>query len=361
MSDVVIVGGGVIGLTCAYELARDGCCVTVVDQGEIGRAASWAGAGMIPPGGRQGEPVALRQLANHAAARWPVLSLELHALTGRDNEYSECGSYHFPLPDSNAEWDAEISEWASVPHKRLSDDDVKTALPHVGASQKQALYLPTAAQVRNPRHLQALRAACEHYGVTFIEHDEVLGFCSTGQKVESVTTRSGRRAGEQFLVTSGAWTTQLLAQLTDAIAIEPVRGQIALLRLSEPLFTHLLECGPRYLVPRRDGQILIGSTEEWAGFDPSTTSEGIEGLLEFAFGLVPELQNAELVQTWAGLRPYSNRSLPYVGPVPFWKNLWVAAGHFRAGLSLSPATALVVKDMLQHRAVPAEMAEFSVQ
>ena len=135
-----------------------------------------------------------------------------------------------------------------------------------------------------------------------------------------------------------------------------MRGQIALLNTGCPLLRRIIEQGKRYLVPRPDGRVLVGSTEEDAGFDKRTTAGAIEGLLHFAFETVPDLAQAHLERCWAGLRPGSPDGLPFLGAVPGFDNLWVAAGHFRAGLQLSPATGLVMKELLlgQPTTIPLE-------
>ena len=131
-----------------------------------------------------------------------------------------------------------------------------------------------------------------------------------------------------------------------SIPVKPVRGQIVQLQLPAQPFRCVVELGRRYLVPRRDGLILIGSTEEHAGFAKHTTTEGVAGLLDFAKSLVPSLAHAEVVNTWAGLRPGSPDELPLLGPVPGFSNVFIGAGHFRSGLQMSPATGTILADLM---------------
>lgn len=348
---MLIVGGGVVGLTAAYELAVIGARVTVVDRGELGQEASWAGAGMIPPGGRVSELPSLQRLADESAARWPDLSQQLLELTGIDNEYTRCGSLHVPstLALSEDEWRHECTDWSRVPQCVLKRDEIRAMAPHLASDQHRVLSLPSAAQVRNPRHLQALLAACQARGVELIARCEVTGLQTEAGRVTGAHTQHGLRNADEFLVTAGAWTGVLLDPETRTLPfvdVGPVRGQIMLLKCPRPPFTTLVESGSRYLVPRRDGRLLIGSTQEWVGFDKQTTAAGLADLHAFAIGLVPELASATIERSWAGLRPFSGRQRPYVGRVPGFTNLTVAAGHFRAGLSLSPVTALLIRDLL---------------
>ena len=251
---MLIVGGGVIGLTCAYELAREGLQVTLVERGEFGREASWAGAGMIPPGGRVSESPSLQRLADDAAARWGRLSQELRDLTGIDNEYYRCGSLHVPPSHemSDIEWQREITDWSRVPQATLSREEIAAVAPLLANDQHRVLSLPTAGQVRNPRHLQALQSACETLGVTLLAQCDVVGFQVTGERIIGVQSSRGLLIAEEYLVTAGAWTGQLLGtalKSLPAIEVDPVRGQILLLKPSQLLFDTLIEAGSRYLVP----------------------------------------------------------------------------------------------------------------
>src|SRR5262249_42509487 len=162
---------------------------------------------------------------------------------------------------------------------------------------------PDMAQVRNPRHLKALLAGCQHLGVRLRPGCPVSGFEIQGQRVKAVRTDCGLAAAGQFLLTTGAWTDTLLQSLGWRPGIRPVRGQIALLNSRVPLFRRVLLWGSRYLVPRPDGRVLVGSTEEDAGFDKRTTTRAVSDLLTLACKLVPGLADAHLERCWAGLRP----------------------------------------------------------
>jgi glycine oxidase len=164
----------------------------------------------------------------------------------------------------------------------------------------------------------------------------------------------------QYIAAAGAWTSSLLRRANVSPEIQPLRGQIVLLeRLPRP-FQHVLNIGPRYLVPRGDGRVLCGSTEEVAGFDKRNTAEGVAGLLELARTLVPELAEATLERSWAGLRPRTPDGLPHLGPLPGVGNLWIAAGHFRAGLQLSPGTAAALAPLVLGQASPISLEGFEV-
>jgi glycine oxidase len=174
----------------------------------------------------------------------------------------------------------------------------------------------------------------------------VHGFERREDRILAARTLIGSLSADRYLVAAGAWSDALLEPFGFRPGIHPVRGQIALLNTGTARLRRVLCLGKRYLVPRPDGRVLIGSTEEAVGFDKRTTGGAIAELLHFAFTLVPSLADAPLERCWAGLRPATPDELPYLGPVPGVANLFVAAGHFRSGIQLSPATALLMKELL---------------
>jgi glycine oxidase len=294
-----------------------------------------------------------QQLRAHSVALFPTLSAELKDRTGVDNGYLRCGGLEFADTDSDStaqEWSSEGIAVELLDSQRLRR--LEPTLAELGA----AYYLPDMAQVRNPRHIQALLAGCQSLGVGLQPGCPVWSFEIQGKRIIAVRTDRGRATAGQFLLAAGAWSEALLEPIGWRPGIHPVRGQIALINTRVPLFQRILLWGPRYLVPRPDGRVLVGSTEEDAGFDKRTTTRAIGDLLALACRLVPCLAEAHLERCWAGLRPGSPDGLPYLGAVPGFENLFVAAGHFRAGIQLSPATALVMKELLlgQLTAVPLE-------
>jgi glycine oxidase len=214
------------------------------------------------------------------------------------------------------------------------------------------------AQLRNPRHIKALLACCRTLGVTLRPGCPVHGFDKQSTRITAVQSSAGRLVADRFLLTAGAWSESLLAPLGCRPGIRPVRGQIALLNTGPPLLHRILLEGKRYLVPRADGRVLVGSTEENAGFDKRTTAEAIGDLLALARRLVPAIGQAQLERCWAGLRPGSPEGMPFLGPVPGFDNLFVAAGHFRAGIQMSPGTALVMKELLLDQPLTVSLAAF---
>ncbi|MBS0265810.1 MAG: FAD-dependent oxidoreductase [Planctomycetes bacterium] len=201
-------------------------------------------------------------------------------------------------------------------------------------------------QVRNPWHLRALSARAVNRGVTLLPGTEVLHLEQADDQVLAVHTTAGRVVGGSYVVTGGSWSTRFLEPLGCTARVRPLRGQIVLLSLVPTPIRQVVNVGPRYLVPRGDGKVLVGSTEEQAGFDKQTTASGVSGLMDFALSLVPALGQAEFTQCWAGLRPQSVDGLPYLGRAPRAANAFIATGHFRAGLQLSPITARLLSQQI---------------
>ncbi len=209
--------------------------------------------------------------------------------------------------------------------------------------------------------MKSLIAACEMSGVTLRPGCPVFGFERTGNRITAVQTASGKLTAEKIVIAAGAWSESLLAPLGCPLGIRPVRGQIALLNTRWPVLWKILEVGKRYIVPRGDGRVLIGSTEEDAGFDKHTTADAIRGLLDFALDLAPVLADAAIERTWAGLRPGSPDGMPFLGAVLGLDNLFVASGHFRAGIQLSPITGLLMKQLLLGQKLSMPIEAFSPQ
>jgi glycine oxidase len=354
--DVLIIGGGVIGLTTAHFLAATGASVALLDSGDFGQQASWAGAGIIPSGDPLHAHTAYDLLRAHSSAMYSDLSRQLREATGIDNGYLVCGGLE--LIETPA--DIAADEWRTegIAFEELTGAELRRREPALAPQFNRGFYLPGMAQVRNPRHLRALQASCEKQGVGLRPNCGVRSFERQGSRIVAVETDGGRLAAGRFLLTAGAWSETLLHQVGWQPGIVPVRGQIALLNTGAQGVRPILMHGKRYLVPRGDGRILAGSTEENVGFDARPTAGGVGELLAFAASVVPSLAGATLERCWAGLRPGSPDGLPYLGRVPGCDNLFVGAGHFRAGLQLSPASGLVLKELLLDQATTVPLEAF---
>ena len=373
MHDVLIIGGGVVGLSLAWDLAQRGQRVRVIDRGQPAREASWAGAGILPPANRTTAVHPYEQLCGLTSELHPQWAEELRTLTGIDNGYRRCGGLYLARTPGEA---AALVGWAGtldeegIRVQRLSPEQLAELEPSLSTEYSvlstqysvpgTQYLLPDESQLRNPRHLKALLAACVHSGVEITPDVAAAEFVLENGQLTQIQSSAGPLRARQFCFTAGAWTGQLLQRLGIAAGILPIRGQMILFRTERPILSRIVNVGSRYLVPRDDGHLLAGSTEEEVGFDKRTTAVAIADLTAFARTLVPALADAPIEQTWAGLRPGSFDGLPYLGPVPGLANTFVAAGHFRHGLYLSPATAVVISQLLRGEPPQIDLSPFRV-
>ena len=283
-------------------------------------------------------------------------SAELRESTHIDNGFRRTGGIYLARDARLAgglERYAGLAARYGIVAERLSSEALAELEPALRPSGTlAAAYLvPSECQIRNPRHLKALVAGCQLRGVEIHSGAAAEEFEIRGTRVVAVRTAAGSFPADAFCVCSGAWSGGVARRLglkaEAAPAIRPIRGQIVLLALERMLLSRIVNEGSRYLVPRDDGRLLVGSTEEEAGFDRRATAEGTANLLEFAFSLAPELKRAPIERTWAGLRPGSPDGLPYLGRVESLDNAFIAAGHFRSGLQLSTGTAVVMGQLIR--------------
>lgn len=346
---VVIVGGGVIGLLTAYNLASEGQAVTLLERGGLGQESSWAGGGIVSPLYPWRYSQAVTALAHWSQDFYPQLAQRLFAATGVDPEVHTTGLYWLDLDD-----EADALDWAAREGRPLSKVDVSAAhdaVPVLGGGYSQAIYMADVANVRNPRLVKSLKAALLALpNVTIYEQCDVSGFVLGDDRVMGVNTATGQVLGDQVVLAAGAWSGQLLGTLGLALPIEPVKGQMILYKCASDFLSSMVLAKGRYAIPRRDGHILIGSTLEHEGFDKTPTDTALESLKASAVELIPALADAEVVGHWAGLRPGSPEGIPFVGEVPGFKGLWLNCGHYRNGLVLAPASCQLFTDLLLARA-----------
>lgn len=342
---VVVVGGGVIGLLTAFNLAAKVGHVVVCDQGEVGRESSWAGGGIVSPLYPWRYSPAVTALAHWSQDFYPQLGERLFANTGVDPEVHTTGLYWLDLDD-----EAQALAWAEREQRPLSAVDISAAydaVPVLGPGFKRAIYMAGVANVRNPRLVKSLKAALLAMpNVTLREHCQITGFVQQGGRVTGVQTADGELAAEEVVLSAGAWSGDLLRTLGLALPVEPVKGQMILFKCAEDFLPSMVLAKGRYAIPRRDGHILVGSTLEHAGYDKTPTGDALQSLKASAVELLPELEGATVVAHWAGLRPGSPEGIPYIGPVPGHAGLWLNCGHYRNGLVLAPASCQLFTDLL---------------
>ena len=349
MSDCLVVGGGIIGMLTALELADAGLEVTLLERGETGREASWAGGGILSPLFPWRYPDAVTQLAAWSQDHYEALALRMRDASGIDPEWTRNGLLVLETGERGA-----AEEWARRHHRRVELVDGRAAHglePNLAKVPEAAIWMPEVAQIRNPRLVQALHGALEAGNIRIQSHTPVEGLLFKGERVAGVNTPAGRLEAERVVIAAGAWSGRLLAADTEArLPVEPVRGQMLLFHAGPDLLRRIVLAHEHYLIPRRDGRVLVGSTVEYTGFDKSTTTEAEQKLRTFAVELVPGLAECPVERHWAGLRPSSPKGIPYIGELPGIRGLYVNAGHYRNGVVLAPASARLLADLVTGRA-----------
>ncbi len=344
--DFLVVGGGIIGLLTARELRRTGAKVALVEKTETGRESSWAGGGILSPLYPWRYPESVTLLARWSQQVYPELCTELHQETEQACEWTPSGLLVLEVGEQAA-----AQQWAAhygYHLETLDADQVQAQVPALG-QPVPALWFPQLGQVRNPRLAKALTLSLQKRGVTVYTHTEITGFAREGDRVLGVQTRRGVLQAKAVVLTAGAWSMPLLQGLGLEMALAPIRGQMALLRAAPDLLAPIVLQHSRYLIPRRDGHILVGSTLEVTGFQKETTEEALQSLLHTARTLVPALADCPLELHWAGLRPGSPQGVPLIGPAPGYTGLFLNTGHFRNGVVLAPASARLAADLLLGR------------
>jgi len=378
-TDCCVIGGGVIGLSIARELAGRGLGVTVLSRDAARATASWAGGGIFPAqpeaaAGRDASPLErFTALSDRLHRQWAE---ELLAETGIDNGLRHCGTLAVSIDDkTEAELCEETTRWRrlGVRYDQLSAKDVGRIAPALAAATadgtiRGGFHLPAETQLRPPRHLAALHASCLTRGVVFIEHSEVISLERDSHQITSVRfSRPDESVKtlpvERVCLAAGAWSEGLLADLGVQIPTRPWRGQILLHRTAPGLLGQVVNLGAGYdyLIPREDGRLLVGSTIEDVGFDPTTTPRTLARLEQLVRRLLPATSFGRPERTWAGLRPGSPDGLPTIGRLPGIENGWLATGHYRAGLHLSTGTAVAIADLVGGREPPGAVRAFSAE
>ncbi len=353
-TDFLIVGGGAVGLTSAEALLQAGYRVTLVERGAVGQEASWAGGGILSPLCPWDYQESVTRLAQRGMNMFTDAAAMLHDATGIDPEYQRSGM--LLLPPYQA---ALASRWCEQHQVALQHVNIADYLPENShARQGEGLLLPEVAQVRNPRLLHALRAHVEMQGGVILEQHEVQKFEIAGERVVALQTTRGKLVADAYIVAAGAWSKMLLGEHALNMDIRPIRGQILLFKFDTPPFQQILLRQDLYLIPRRDGHVLVGSTLEDVGFDKSTTIEARDSLLQRVCEIFPDWHGRQPIQHWAGFRPGSPDNVPTIGRHPRITNLYANSGHFRYGVTMSLASAELLVNEIEGNPQPLPIEEY---
>lgn len=348
--DVAIIGGGVNGASIAYQLAKAGRKVVLIEKDRLACQASSAAAGMLAAQAEIEQDGPFFQLAIKSQGMFAPLSKELFELTGIDIEYVNKGMFKIAETEEIAvelkkqvsfqsNWDRTIT-W-------LDAKELREMEPALTPSVAGGMYLPNDGHVQSARLTQAFAKAAEYFGAEIRENTEVHSFMFENGQVKGVKTTNGVIHSDQVVVATGAWAAKLMQETGIDICVYPVKGECFSVRTEQPIINTTIFSDKRcYLVPKRNDEIYIGATMVQNTFDNRVTPEGIATLIERATRLIPQIKDATFERVWSGIRPQTGDGLPYIGEHPGWKGLFLAAGHFRNGILLSPITGILVADLL---------------
>ena len=356
-----VVGGGIIGCSTAYELAKAGWRVTLLERGEPGAEASGAAAGLLASVGESEQPDAYHDLARRSARLYPGMAAELREVTAIDVEYMAAGTL-YPLLGAGEL--AEARARARWPSARAFGIEVLEGLavrerePALAKDIEAALFVGADHWVNNERLTTAYAAAAARRGVDVRGGAEVSRILVEGGRARGVVAAGERIDADAVLLAAGAWSGALAGGLPGALPVGPVRGQMLAVSSSPPLLSHAMHAAEVYLVPRPSGELLIGATVEHAGFARALTPAGLASLIEGAVRLVPEIARRPITRCWSGFRPWAPDSMPVLGPWPGVAGLFVATAHYRNGIMLAPITATLMSEAITTGRAPALLTPF---
>jgi len=360
---IVVVGGGVIGCSLAYHLSGAGQIVTVLERSTVAAEASSAAAGMLAPVAESDEPGAFTDLAIAGLRAFQEDAAAIESVSGLSIEYRPSGIVRTAREPQRAAALKSRTGWAKaagLPVRWLDRDELLTLEPSIGKGVLGGLDSPEEGQV-NPRRLtQALAQGAGRRGAGIREGCDVDSLIRSGDEVRGVRLASGESiAADTVVLAGGPWTRFLARDIAD-LPVYPVLGQYLILRRMPCPFRRVLYGEDAYLLPRPDGTIYLGATEEpEAGFHKRVSVEGIRRLLNAGAALVPSLDGAELVIAGAGLRPRSADRMPLIGYVAGVSGLAVATGHFRNGVLLSLITGRAMTELLVFGRTSVNLAPFA--
>ena len=349
MNKIIIIGAGIIGMLSARLLAKAGVDVTIIEQGYAGQESSWAGGGIISPLYPWRYQDAVTHLAKWGQKHYPELLNDIHQSSGIDPEFIQSGLLYLDIEDELEQ----AKQWEKMhgyDFTTLSGHALEELEPSLNFSamgvEQQAWFTSSIAQVRNPRLVRSLREDLLILGVSIEQQTQALSFISQNGQLQGVVTDKGKFYADQVVLAGGAWSARLLEKYMQAPQIAPVKGQMIVFKAQPDVVSRIVLSKGRYVIPRKDGRVVIGSTLEFNDFDKTTTHGVLEELKQEAYRIIPLLKNYPVEKQWAGLRPGSIDGIPYIGEHPELKNLFINAGHFRNGVVIGYASCQLLVDQL---------------
>lgn len=347
--DIAIIGAGISGLLSALELVEQGCSVSIFDQQQFGRAASWAGGGILSPMYPWRYPDAVNQLAQYGKIGYQTWNEKLLPITGIDFQIHDTGMLIFDTDDFEIGLNYAEQHQEPMQYSQLLQRDALLALnPHIGSPFQHALHFPHLANIRNPRVLQSITAyLTQHPKVKLYPHCGIRHMQQAKGHIQGIETTDGQRHhADHYVITTGAWSAAWSEQLHQQIPVRPMHGQMLLFKSPKNWLPTMCMNRVMYLIPRQDGHIVCGSSMSDFGFDTTTHSDIQQKIQTACFEMIPELAQFPIVKQWAGLRPSSPTGVPYIGQFADFSNLWANFGHYRNGLCMGPASAQLLRQLM---------------
>lgn len=363
---VLVIGGGIVGLTIIRELLVRGVeDIVLFEKGRPEKKASFAAAGMLAPQAESDSNDTFFRFCTDARDFYPAFAEEIENDSGIEVELDSTGTIYAAFDESDEHELFNRYEWqkaAGYKVEYLSAHDTHKLEPFISPESTGSLYFPNDWQVENRKVLRALKRIVEKAGVDIRESTEIKSLRFRGDAVCGVNTSTGIEIDADLIIlATGAWTSLIETdRKSDFIpAIKPVRGQMVSYHTAKRLLSHVIYSSQGYLVPRRDGRILAGSTTEYAGFENTVTEDGIRSIKKTAVEIVPSLLNLAITEKWSGLRPCSYDGLPLIGRIPGCGNLIVSTGHYRNGILLAPFSAHLLVDSIINKTDSIYLDEFA--
>ena len=364
-ADVVVVGGGVIGCSIAYFLAQDGARVTLLERSHLAAGASGVAAGMLAPQVEAPFADPFFELALLGRAEHAGLAARLLDEVGLDVEYRATGILRVARTEAERTDLQRQQRWQSargLTAEWVDSDDLWRREPLLcgvaGRLLAGGLWLPDEAQVRSPRLVQALATAAANNGARLLEGTWAVSLETIGERATGVRTPAGVLRAETIVLAAGIWSPELARSAGLEVPVTPVKGQVMSLRALGKSPRQVIWSGECYLVPRPDGEILLGATEEEGNYDARSTLAGLNRLTEAALEVVPAAGAFVVEGAWSGLRPAAPDRHPIVGWAPGISGLMIATAHYRNGVLLGPLTGRRVAEQILSGAPAAEFAPF---
>ncbi|MBL7004910.1 MAG: glycine oxidase ThiO [Gammaproteobacteria bacterium] len=348
MNTINIIGSGINGMLSAHELHKKGFEVTIFDRQNAAQESTWAGGGIISPLFPWRYDDSITELSLLSQSIYPNILEELKVHSDIDPELLHSGMLMLDCKDK-----AQARQWKkqfSITLEEIEGQSIQQQFNALNKNFEHAFWMPQIHQIRNPRFAQLMLESLKKQGIKIKENTEISAFNIDSNHIRSVSTNHGDFSADKTLVCAGAWSGDLINTLQcddeSSVEINPVHGQMLLLKLDKPIFSPIILHDGRYIIPRKDGHVLVGSTTEMIGFKKQTTKAVRESLMEYAIQTIPQLKDAPIVNHWSGLRPGSVKGIPKISQHPRINNLYINAGQYRNGLVTAPGSAQLITQII---------------